>query len=82
MCVEQITVVGQSNTPTIKEYLQQNFNYRYSFIGPVIGILLGFTVFFGGLAIGAPSSAVPNPTGPYQLFWVLIPCGKTSTFHF
>ena len=58
-------MVGQSNTPTIKEYLQQNFNYKYSFIGPVIGILLGFTVFFGGLAIGAPiCTDAKSPTGP------------------
>lgn len=34
-----------------QEYLQQNFNYRYSFIGPVVGILLAFTVFFAALAV-------------------------------
>lgn len=59
-CATQITVVGQTDTPTIKQYLQDNFNYKYSFIGPVIGILIGFTIFFGGLAIGAPRRADTN----------------------
>ena len=53
----QITIVGQSYTQTIKEYLQTNFNYKYSFAGQVVAILLGFTVFFGGLAIGASADA-------------------------
>ncbi len=34
-----------------QDYLKQSFNYKYSFIGPVIGILLGFTVVFAGLAV-------------------------------
>ncbi len=51
----QITVVGQHNTPTIKRYLEESFDYRYSFIGQVVAILLGFTVFFAALAVGASS---------------------------
>lgn len=46
----QITIPGAEPT-TIQDYLAQNYNYHYSFIGPVVGILLGFTVFFAGLAI-------------------------------
>ena len=49
----QITVVGQNGAPTIKQYLVESFGYRYSFVGQVVAILLGFTVFFAGLAIGA-----------------------------
>ena len=46
----QISIPGAPTT-TIQGYLQQNYGYEYSFIGPVVGILLGFTVFFAGLAI-------------------------------
>lgn len=46
----QITIPGASPT-TIQAYLSQNYGYEYSFIGPVVGILLGFTIFFAGLAI-------------------------------
>ena len=46
----QINIPGAAPT-TIRDYLAQNYNYHYSFIGPVVGILLGFTVFFAGLAI-------------------------------
>ena len=46
----QLTIPGADNT-TIQQYLSQNYGYEYSFIGPVVGILLGFTVFFAGLAI-------------------------------
>ena len=53
----QITIVGQSNTQTIKSYLLTSFGYKYSFTGQVVAILLGFTVFFGGLAIGASTRA-------------------------
>ncbi len=28
-----------------------SFNYKYSFVGPVVGILLGFAVFFAVLAV-------------------------------
>ena len=46
----QITIPG-SDPMTIQDYLAENYGYHYSFIGPVVGILLGFTVFFAGLAI-------------------------------
>ena len=49
--------MGQSNTQSIKDYLLTSFNYKYSFAGQVVAILLGFTVFFGGLAIGALAAA-------------------------
>ena len=45
--------MGQDETPTIKQYLEESFDYRYSFIGQVVAIQLGFTVFFAGLAVGA-----------------------------
>ena len=57
----QISIVGQSNTETIKQYLLDSFNYKYSFIGPVVAILLAFTIFFGGLAIGAPLQTLAMP---------------------
>ena len=40
---------GDGSAP--QEYLKQSFNYHYSFIGPVVGILLAFTVFFAALAV-------------------------------
>jgi hypothetical protein len=46
----QISIPG-GGTTTIKQYLADNYNYQYSWIGPVIGILCGFMVFFGALAI-------------------------------
>lgn len=46
----QIDIPGSTPT-TIQDYLAANYNYHYSFIGPVVGILLGFTIFFAGLAI-------------------------------
>lgn len=46
----QVTIPGGGSI-TIKDYLDQNFNYRVSFIGPVFGILCAFMVFFGALAI-------------------------------
>ena len=49
-CMLQIDIPGSTPT-TIQDYLAQNYGYHYSFIGPVVGILLGFTVFFAGLAI-------------------------------
>ena len=52
-CALQIAILGTTETPTIQQYIKDSFGYEYSFIGPVVGILLGFTVFFAGLAIGA-----------------------------
>jgi CDR ABC transporter len=47
--VLQIQLEGQGQPPiTVADYLQQSFGYRYSFMGPVVGILLAFTVFFAG----------------------------------
>ncbi|KAK9820341.1 hypothetical protein WJX72_009201 [[Myrmecia] bisecta] len=47
-----VTFPGDSSpSVTVVEYLEDNFGYKYSFIGPVVGILIGFTVFFGGLAV-------------------------------
>jgi len=61
----QITVVGQDDTPTIKQYLEESFDYRYAFVGQVVAILLGFTAFFAGLAVGASSSsAAPSVRQP------------------
>ena len=48
--VMQITVPGSADM-SIQDYLASNYDFHYSFIGPVVGILLGFTVFFAGLAI-------------------------------
>ncbi len=36
---------------TIKQYLNQNYDYQLSFIGPIVGIMFGFIIFFAGLAI-------------------------------
>ena len=36
---------------TIKQYLDQNYDYQLSFIGPIVGIMFGFIIFFAGLAI-------------------------------
>lgn len=46
-----ITITGTTDQMTVRDYLKENYNYEYSFIGPVIGILLAFTVLFGGLAV-------------------------------
>lgn len=46
----QITVPGGSPT-TIQAILGDMYGYHLSFIGPVVGILLGFTIFFAGLGI-------------------------------
>ena len=35
----------------LQEYLRVSFNYKYSFVGPVVGILMGFAVFFAVLAV-------------------------------
>ena len=48
--VLQITQPGGPNT-TVQAYLADNYDYHYDFIGPVVGILLAFTIFFAGLAI-------------------------------
>lgn len=39
-------------TQSISSYLQQQYNYKYSFRWPVVGILLGFTAaaLFGAVA--------------------------------
>ena len=59
----QVIILGSTNTITIKEFLKVSLGYEYSFIGPVVGILLGFTIFFGGLAIGeCPPSHIPYST--------------------
>eukprot|EP00891_Asterochloris_glomerata_P005114 jgi/Astpho2/5114/Aster-06326 len=44
------TGVGQP-VMTIKQYLNQNYDYQLSFIGPIVGIMFGFIIFFAGLAI-------------------------------
>lgn len=46
----QLEIPG-ADPSTVQDYLAQNYGYHYSFIGPVVGILLGFTIFFAGLAI-------------------------------
>lgn len=46
----QITVPG-SDSLTIKQYLANFYGYDLGFIGPVVGILFGFIIFFAGLAI-------------------------------
>ena len=49
-CSVQVSIPGGGNI-SVKDYLDQNFNYRITFIGPVFGILCTFMVFFGALAI-------------------------------
>lgn len=46
----QVSIPGGGST-TIQEYLKSSFNYETSWIGTVIGILCGWMVFFGALAI-------------------------------
>ena len=80
----QITVVGQADTPTIKQYLEDSFKYKYSFIGQVVAIQLAFTVFFAGLAIGtscAPRAltartSIPVNAGAAAL--ILTACRRTE----
>ena len=59
----QITIVGERYTQTIMAYLLTSFNYKFSFAGQVVAILLGFTVFFGGLAIGALNRPILTMSG-------------------
>ncbi|BDA40539.1 Pleiotropic drug resistance protein 1 [Coccomyxa sp. Obi] len=55
-----VTQLGDDNTvvdipgggsTTISGYLDSTYNYQLSWIGNIIGILIGFMVFFGALAI-------------------------------
>ena len=46
----QVSIPGGGDI-TIKAYLEEFYNYKTSFIGPVFGILCAFMVFFGALAI-------------------------------
>ena len=46
----QVVIPGGGSI-TIRGYLEEFYNYRTSFIGPVFGILCAFMVFFGALAI-------------------------------
>ena len=46
----QVSIPGGGST-TIRAYLEEYYNYKTPFIGPVFGILVAFTVFFAGLAI-------------------------------
>lgn len=48
--VLQIRVPGGTDT-TIKDYLHDSLGYDLGFIGPVVGILFAFTIFFAGLGI-------------------------------
>jgi hypothetical protein len=46
----QVSIPG-GGTTTISGYLETTFSYQHSWIGNVVGILIGFMVFFGALAI-------------------------------
>ena len=36
---------------TINQFLYNYYDYKVSFIGPIVGIMFGFIIFFAGLAI-------------------------------
>ena len=57
----QIIILGSADKISIKDLLDVTLGYKYSFIGPVVGILVGFIVFFAGLAIGEWRRAYPLP---------------------
>ena len=41
-----IKVPGMQKDPAIKEYIESHFGYDPNFMGPVAGVLVGFSVFF------------------------------------
>lgn len=43
---DRIRVPGMSPDPTIKWYIEHHFGYDPGFMGPVAGVLVGFTAFF------------------------------------
>uniref|UniRef100_A0A5B6YTB6 Putative Pleiotropic drug resistance protein 12 n=1 Tax=Davidia involucrata TaxID=16924 RepID=A0A5B6YTB6_DAVIN len=43
---DPIKVPGMPTPPTVKWYVEHHFGYDPSFMGPVAGVLVGFTVFF------------------------------------
>lgn len=43
---DTIRVPGMSPNPTIKWYVEDHFGYDPNFMGPVAGVLVGFTAFF------------------------------------
>ncbi|KAA8540358.1 hypothetical protein F0562_024723 [Nyssa sinensis] len=43
---DTIRVPGMSPDPTVKWYVEDHFGYDPDFMGPVAGVLVGFTVFF------------------------------------
>ncbi|XP_026448913.1 ABC transporter G family member 36-like [Papaver somniferum] len=43
---DTITIPGQSSPKAINVYVQEHFGYQTDFMGPVAGVLVGFTVFF------------------------------------
>ncbi|KAK9916362.1 hypothetical protein WJX75_001804 [Coccomyxa subellipsoidea] len=46
-----VVSIPGGGTTTISGYLETTFSYQHSWIGNVVGILIGFMVFFGALAI-------------------------------
>ncbi|KAF8025631.1 hypothetical protein BT93_F2467 [Corymbia citriodora subsp. variegata] len=43
---DPIVVPGMSPDPTVKWYIEHHYGYDPSFMGPVAGVLVGFTLFF------------------------------------
>ncbi|KAG6669262.1 hypothetical protein I3843_01G223600 [Carya illinoinensis] len=46
---DTIKVPGMARDPTVKWYVENHFGYDPSFMGPVAGVLVGFTVFFASM---------------------------------
>ncbi|XP_042517769.1 ABC transporter G family member 36-like [Macadamia integrifolia] len=44
--LEQVIKVSGGNRQSIKTYVEEHFGYDTNFMGPIAGVLVGFTVFF------------------------------------
>lgn len=70
-----IQLEGQDSPPiTVADYLETTFGFEYSFMGPVVGILLGFTVFFAG-------ALWPHCLPPAAHLFVTAPCRHWDMRH-
>ena len=48
---EPLTLTGGGGVTTVREYVQTMLGYKPSFIGPIVGILFGFAIFFAALSV-------------------------------
>lgn len=43
---EEISVPGETNKPSIKDFIEDYYGFKSDFMGPVAGVLVAFTLFF------------------------------------